>query len=75
MLKFLKSRSNFKVKVRRSKLGYQEKGLVIRYTHMKYESPITYHSKDRANVKVFEKWVKLQGHKVKNFGTNRKVLL
>jgi hypothetical protein len=27
-------------------------------------------------VKVFEKWIKLpgQGHKVKNFGTNRKVL-
>jgi hypothetical protein len=32
--------------------------------------------KDMANVKVFEKWVKLQGqgHKVKNFGTNRKFL-
>jgi hypothetical protein len=43
---------------------------------MKYESPITYHSKDIANVKVFEKWVKLlgQGHKFKHFGTNRKVL-
>jgi hypothetical protein len=43
---------------------------------MKYESLITSHSKDMANVKVFEKWVKLQGqvHKVKNFGTNRKVL-
>jgi hypothetical protein len=43
---------------------------------MKYESPITRHSKNIANVKVFEKWVKLQGqgHKVKNFGTNRKVL-
>jgi hypothetical protein len=29
-----------------------------------------------ANVKVFEKWVKLQGqgHKVKNFGTYWKVL-
>jgi hypothetical protein len=29
-----------------------------------------------ANVKVFEKWVKLQGqgHMVKNVGTNRKVL-
>jgi hypothetical protein len=25
---------------------------------MKYESPITYHSKDMANVKVFEKWKK-----------------
>jgi hypothetical protein len=43
---------------------------------MTYESPITYHSKDMANVKVFEKWVTLQGqgHKVKNSGTNRKVL-
>jgi hypothetical protein len=43
---------------------------------MKYESPITCHSKDMANVKVFEKWVKLQGqgHMVKNFGTNTKVL-
>jgi hypothetical protein len=43
---------------------------------MEYESPITCHSKDMANVKVFEKWVELQcqGHKVKNFGTNRKVL-
>jgi hypothetical protein len=43
---------------------------------MKYESPITCHSKDIANVKVFEKWVKLQGggHKVKKFGSNRKVL-
>jgi hypothetical protein len=41
-----------------------------------YEIPITYHSKDMANVKVLEKWVKLQGqgHKVKNFGTIRKVL-
>jgi hypothetical protein len=43
---------------------------------MKYESPITYHSKDMAKVKVFEKWVKLQGQRqrVKNFGRNRKVL-
>jgi hypothetical protein len=31
---------------------------------MKYESPITYHSKDMANVKVFEKWVKPQGQKI-----------
>jgi hypothetical protein len=29
--------------------------------------------KDMANVKVFEKWVKLQGHEVKKFGTKRKV--
>jgi hypothetical protein len=43
---------------------------------MKYESLITCHSKDMVNVKVFEKWVKIQGqgHKVKHFGTNRKVL-
>jgi hypothetical protein len=43
---------------------------------MKYESLATCHSKDMANVKVFKKWVKLQGqdHKVKHFGTNRKVL-
>jgi hypothetical protein len=43
---------------------------------MKYENPITYYSKDMANVKVFEKWVKLQGqgHKVKIFGTDSKVL-
>jgi hypothetical protein len=36
---------------------------------MKYESPITYHayhSKYMAKVKVFEKWVKFQGQKVKN---------
>jgi hypothetical protein len=43
---------------------------------MKYESPITYHSKDMTNVKVFKKWVKLQGigQEVKHFGTNRKAL-
>jgi hypothetical protein len=42
---------------------------------MKYESRITYHSKDMVNVEVFEKWVKFkgQGHKVKIYGTNRKV--
>jgi hypothetical protein len=43
---------------------------------MKYESSIIYHSKDKAKVKVFKKWVKLQGqgHKVKNYGTNRNAL-
>jgi hypothetical protein len=43
---------------------------------MKYKSSITYHSKDKAKVKVFEKWVKLQGQgqKVKNFGINRNFL-
>jgi hypothetical protein len=53
MLKFLKSGSNFKVKVTRSKILVPIKGLVIRNTHMKYESPITCHSRDMANVKVF----------------------
>jgi NifU-like protein involved in Fe-S cluster formation len=42
---------------------------------MKYESLITCHSKDMTNVKVFEKWVKLQGHLVKNVGTNTKGLV
>jgi hypothetical protein len=37
------------------KLWYQKKALIIRKTYMKYESPITYHSKDMVNVKVFEK--------------------
>jgi hypothetical protein len=38
--------------------------------------PITYQSKYMAKLKFFEKWVKFQGqgHNVKNFGTNRKVL-
>jgi hypothetical protein len=58
------------------KFWYPGKGLVTRNTHIKYESPITDHSEDMANVKVFEKWVKLQGqgHKVKNVGTHGKVL-
>jgi hypothetical protein len=30
---------------------------------MKYENSITCHSKDMAMLKVFEKWVKLQGQK------------
>ena len=32
---------------------YQKKGLVTRYTHVKYEGPNSYQSKDIANVKVF----------------------
>jgi hypothetical protein len=36
-------------------LWLQYKGLVTRNMHMKYKSPITYHSKDMANVNVFEK--------------------
>jgi hypothetical protein len=57
-------------------LRLQYEGLVTRNMHMKYKSPITYHSKDMANVKVLKKWVKLQGQgdKVKNYGTNIKLL-
>jgi hypothetical protein len=34
------------------KLGYQKKGLVIRNTQVKYQSPTTLHSKAIAKVKV-----------------------
>ena len=36
---------------------------------MKYESPTSDGIKVKANVKVFQKKVKGQGHKVKNYGT------
>jgi hypothetical protein len=57
-------------------LKFQCKGLVTRNMHMKYKSPITYHSKDMAKIKIFKKWFKHQGqgHKVKNYGTIRKFL-
>jgi hypothetical protein len=42
-------------------LQLQYEGLLTSNMHLKYESPITYHSKDMAKVKVFKKWVKLQG--------------
>jgi hypothetical protein len=53
MLKFLESGSNFKVKVTRSKIMVP----IESFCHKEhtYEIPITYHSKDMANVKVFEK--------------------
>jgi uncharacterized protein YcfL len=38
MLKFLKSESNFKVKVQGQKFWYQQKGLAIRNTHVNYEA-------------------------------------
>jgi hypothetical protein len=75
MLKFLKSGSNSKVNVTRSKILVPiERSCDNMDKEHTYE--ITCHSKDMANVKVFEKWFKLQGqgHKVKKFGTNRKVL-
>jgi hypothetical protein len=64
MLKFLKSGSNFKIKVTRSKnLVPIERSCHKEHT---YEIPITCHSKVEAYVKVFEKWVKRQGHMIKN---------
>ena len=43
------SRSQFK------NMWFRQKGLVIRYTHAKYESPIYYDKKIMVNVKVFFK--------------------
>jgi hypothetical protein len=40
---------------------------------MEYKSPITYHSKDIADVKVFKNGSNFKV-KVTNFGTDRKVL-
>ena len=51
------------------------KGLITRNTHVKYQSSSTHCLKVISNVKVLKKkWVKLQGHKVKNIGTHGKVL-
>jgi hypothetical protein len=43
--------------------------------HLIYQSSSTFGSKDIAQVKVFQNWVKVQdqGHKVKSLGTKRKV--
>jgi hypothetical protein len=46
------------------------KGLTIRNTHVKYESPTTYQSKVKTKVKVFEELVKLQGQRVKVMVSN-----
>jgi hypothetical protein len=59
---------------RGQKVWYQEKGLAIRNTNLKYECAITCHLKDMANVNVYEKWVKWQGHQVQNYGTKSEVL-
>ena len=66
------SRSRSQVK----KLWYYVKDLVTRNTHVQYESPITSGLKVMVKVKVFQKQVKLQGqgHKVKPYGTQWKVL-
>jgi hypothetical protein len=54
MLKFLKVGQTLRSRSQGQKIWYVYKGLVIRKTHMKYESPNTCHSKDMANVKVFQ---------------------
>ena len=71
-LKFFKRRSRSKGQ----KLWYHVKGLVTRNKHVQYESPISSGKKVIAKVKIFQKWVKLQGqgHEVKNYGTIWKVL-
>ena len=61
MSKFLKSRSNFKVKSLGQKLWYDVRGLVTRNAHMQYESTSSSGLKVMAKVKVFEKKVKRQG--------------
>ena len=52
------------------------KGLITRNTHVKYQSSSTHCLKVINKVKVFKKWVKLQGqgYRVKNNGTHGKVL-
>jgi hypothetical protein len=47
------------------------------HLYLKYQSSSIYGSKDLAQVKVFQNKVKVQnqGHKVKFFGTKRKVSL
>ena len=52
-VKFFKSRSNFKVKVTRSKITGHVKGLVTSNTHVQYESSISVGKKVMAKVKVF----------------------
>ena len=61
---FSKNWSNVKVKVK-----YQHKDLITRDIHVKYQSSITHYSKVISKIKV-----QLQGHRVKNNGTQGKVL-
>jgi hypothetical protein len=58
MLKFWKVGQTLRSRSQGKKLWYQERSCHKEHIN---EIPITYHSKDMANVKVFEKWVKLQG--------------
>jgi hypothetical protein len=67
---FSKRRPNSKVRGSRSR--YQMKGLAIRNTHVKYESPTTYQSKVMTKVKVFEKKFKLKDQRVKVTASNER---
>ena len=62
-LRFLKSRTNFRVKVTRSKVMVSVKGLITRNAHVKYESPTSLGKEAMSQVKVFEK-VKVTRSKV-----------
>lgn len=55
MLKFFKGRSNYKVKVMRSKVLLPKERSYQKKTHVKNKRPtcITIHSKGMANVQVF----------------------
>ena len=50
------------------------KSLITRKTHVKYKSSSTHCSKVISKVKVFKKWVKLQGqgHRVKKMAPTEK---
>ena len=58
------------------KIEYLQKDLIKRDIHVKYQRSSTHYSKVIRKVKVKKKKVILsgQGHKVKNNGTNKKVL-
>ena len=75
-IKFSKNGSNSKMKVTVSKIMKPRKGLITRNTHVKYKNSNTRCSVVISKIKVFKKWVKLQGegHMVRNNGTHGKVL-
>jgi hypothetical protein len=54
-LKYSISRSITRDRVTKSMFSYPWKGLLTRNTHVKCQSPSTYHSKDIAKVKFFNK--------------------
>ena len=61
-LKFLKSRSNFKVNASKSKNYGMTYKVSTQGIHVKYESLAPHGLQVMTKVKVFEKKVKVQGH-------------